>query len=135
VTSVITLNNPDDAIPSQSEDVVLDNDIEIKVFEDGDSTFVKLGDLDINVKEMEDMTRIEMGRHNLEIDDEGNVKFKRNKKEKFDGHWGGFDLGVNGLLDSDNKMDMPEGYEFLDLKNGKVNQCWLLIYSNRISTL
>lgn len=134
-TSVITLNNPDDAVPAQSEEVVLDNELEIKVFEDGDSTFVKLGDLDINVKELEDMTKIEMGRHNLEIDDEGNVKFKRDKKEKYDGHWGGFDLGVNGLLTSDNKMDMPEGYEYLDLKMEKSINVAVNIYEQNFNLI
>lgn len=113
-SSVITLNNPDDAMPAQSEEVV--GDIEVKVFEDGDSTFVKLGNIDVHVNEMDDMTKIGIGGHDLEIDDDGNVKLKRHKKEKFDGHWGGIDLGINGLLDSDNKLDTPEGYEFMDLK-------------------
>ncbi|MGE5317153.1 MAG: GIN domain-containing protein [Chloroflexota bacterium] len=117
-SSVITLNNPDDAMPTQSDDM-LGNDIEIKVFEDGDSTFVKLGDLDVNVKELDDMTKIELGKHELEIDDDGNVKFKKNKKEKFDGHWGGVDLGINGLINADNKMDPPVGYEYLDLRMEK----------------
>lgn len=115
--TVINLNNPDDAVPQQAQDEI--GDIEIKVFEDGDSTLVKLGDLDIKVDELEDMTRIELGRHDLEIDDEGNVKFKRHKKEKFDGHWGGFDIGINGLLDKDNSLNTPDGYEFMDLKMEK----------------
>jgi len=115
--SVITLNNPDDAMPTQSEEVV--GDIEIKVFEDGDSTFVKIGDIDVHVNEMDDMTKIGIGRHDLEIDDEGNVKLKRHKKEKYDGHWGGVDLGINGLLDADNTLNTPEGFEFMDLKMEK----------------
>lgn len=113
----ITLNNPDDAMPKQAEDEV--GDIEIKVFEDGDSTIVKLGELGVHVDELEDMTRIELGRHDLEIDDEGNVKFKKHKKEKFDGHWGGFDIGINGLLDADNSLNTPDGYEFMDLRMEK----------------
>lgn len=131
-TSVINLNNPDDATPKQSDDM-LGNDIEIKVFDDGDSTFVKLGDLDVHVKEMEDMTKIELGKHDLEIDDDGNVKFKKNKKDDFDGHWGGFDLGINGLLNADNKLDAPEGYEFLDLRMEKSINVGLNIYEQNFN--
>ncbi len=51
---------------------------------------------------------------------------KHGKKDKFHGHWNGLDLGVNGFLNLDNKMELPERYEFLDLKmeksiNVKVN--------------
>lgn len=131
-TSVITLNNPDDATPKQTEEF-LDNDIEIKVFDDGDSTFVKLGNLDVQVKELEDLTKIGLGKHELEIDDEGNVKFKRHKKEKFDGHWGGVDLGINGFVNADNKIDAPEGYEFLDLRMEKSINVALNLYEQNFN--
>lgn len=131
-TTTITLNNPDDAMPKQSEDV-LDNDIEIKVFEDGDSTFIKLGDLDVNVKELEDMTKIELGKHDLEIDDDGNVRFKKHKREKYDGHWGGVELGINGLLNADNKLDTPEGYEFLDLRMEKSINVGINLYEQNFN--
>jgi len=133
-SSVINLNNPDDAMPNQSDDI-LSGDVEIKVFEDGDSTLIRLGDYDINVKELEDKTRIEMGNHDLEIDDEGNVKFKKSKKEKFDGHWGGFDLGVNGLLTPESTLDMPEGYEYLDLKMEKSINVALNLYEQNFNLI
>ncbi len=48
------------------------------------------------------------------------------KGNKFNGHWDGFDLGVNGYLNADGNMDMPKGWDFLDLRmeksiNVKVN--------------
>ncbi len=113
--SVINLNNPDNAMPKESDDV-LGNDIEIKVFDDGDSTFVKLKDLQVRVNEGDNSTKIGVGRHDIEIDDDGNIKVKHEKKEKFDGHWGGVDLGVNGLVYSDNSMNPPAAYKFLDQK-------------------
>lgn len=116
-SSVITLNNPDEVMPTQSEEVV--GDIEIKVFENDDSTFIKIGDIDVLINDMDDMTKISIGRRDLEIDDEGNVKLKRHKKEKFDGHWGGVDFGINGLLDKENSLNAPLGYEFMDLKMEK----------------
>ncbi|MGE5383884.1 MAG: GIN domain-containing protein [Omnitrophica WOR_2 bacterium] len=116
-SSVINLNNPDNAVPKESDEDL--GDVEIKVFEDGDSTFIKLGQLNLHVDENGDNTKIGIGQHDLEIDDEGNVKFKKHHKEKFDGHWGGFDIGVNGLLNSDNTLSSPSGYDYMDLKMEK----------------
>ncbi|HLN52536.1 MAG TPA: DUF2807 domain-containing protein [Lentimicrobium sp.] len=111
----ITLNNPDDAMPKESEDV-LGNDIEFKVFDEGDSVFVKLKELEVHVDELDDMTKIGIGRHDIEIDDDGNVKVRHHKKEKYDGHWGGIEIGVNGLVYRDNNMTPPSEYSFLDQK-------------------
>ncbi|MHC1706284.1 MAG: DUF2807 domain-containing protein [Bacteroidales bacterium] len=59
--------------------------------------------------------------------DDGHKDFWSNKKSgKFDGHWAGFDLGVNGYVNKDGNMDLPKEYNFLDLRmeksiNVKVN--------------
>lgn len=86
--------------------------------ESGDSTLINIGDIKVQVIEG-NPTRVTIGKNELEVDDEGNVDFKRNRQDRYDGHWGGFDLGVNGYLNSNNKFDMPEGYEFLDLRMEK----------------
>jgi len=39
----------------------------------------------------------------------------RDRKNKFNGHWSGFDLGVNGYLSPDNDFSLPSSYQFLDL--------------------
>lgn len=120
--SVINLNNPDDAMPTVVEEEGNKEEYDnygIKVFDDGDSTNVKIGKI-INVEVNEDdNTKIDIGNHELEIDDEGNVKFKKNSKEKYDGHWGGVEIGINGLLSSDNSLNMESGYEYLDQKMEK----------------
>lgn len=36
-------------------------------------------------------------------------------KKKFDGNWGGMMLGFNNVLNSNNEMKVPVGYEFLDV--------------------
>ncbi|MFW6019262.1 MAG: GIN domain-containing protein [Bacteroidales bacterium] len=41
------------------------------------------------------------------------------KEEEFDGHWGGFELGFNGFVNADNKMELPQEYEFLKLREEK----------------
>ncbi|GAB1403557.1 hypothetical protein MASR1M74_07350 [Lentimicrobium sp.] len=53
------------------------------------------------------------------MDDDGKVSFKRNRQDKFDGHFGGFEMGVNGYLNSYGEFDMPEDYDFLDLRMEK----------------
>jgi hypothetical protein len=39
--------------------------------------------------------------------------------KKFNGHWDGFELGVNGFLTADNKTTLPKNYEGFDLKMEK----------------
>lgn len=84
----------------------------------GDSTIIRIGGVSVEVKEG-NPTRIKIGGNELEVDDDGNVKYKKNKQTKYNGHWAGFELGVNGYLNNKNKFDMPRGYEFLDLRMEK----------------
>ena len=85
----------------------------------GDSTMVKLGDLDIRVVEGDDSTTVEVGGTRIEISEDGNVAFARERKHRFDGHWGGFYLGINGFMDPDYSLDVPVDYEFLELRMEK----------------
>lgn len=67
----------------------------------------------------------------LVINDEGvKVVNKKSKKDhdihlgkkkdgKFNGHWQGLDLGVNGYLNADGNMDFPKAYNYLDLRMEK----------------
>ncbi len=62
-----------------------------------------------------------IGSYEIIINDE-DVKVKQNKSRKtqrFKGHWDGIELGVNGYLNSDGKMDLPEGYEAMELDYAK----------------
>jgi len=86
--------------------------------EEGDSTLINIGDIQVQVVEG-NPTKVKIGNNELEVDDDGNVDFKRNRKNRFDGHWGGFDIGINGYLNSDMGFGMPEGYDFLDLRYEK----------------
>jgi len=86
--------------------------------ESGDSTLINIGDVSVQVIEG-NPTKVTVGGNELVVDEDGNVKFNRKRKDRFDGHWGGFDMGINGYLNSDNKFDMPQGYDFLDLRMEK----------------
>ena len=88
------------------------------VYENDDSVTVIINDKRIVVV-TDDSVRVNIGQHDLVVTDDG-VKFeKRNDKPKFNGHWAGFGLSVNGLLNQDHMIDYPEGAPYLDLNYNK----------------
>ncbi|MDP2422875.1 MAG: DUF2807 domain-containing protein [Bacteroidales bacterium] len=87
----------------------------LEVTENGDSTRVKIGNIEIEVYEG-DTTTITIGSKKLQIDESGNIKLKKDKQPKFNGHWAGFLMGINGLLTEKGEIDMPAGYEFLNIR-------------------
>lgn len=107
----LQLDNPETVNTDQLEGLVITS-------EAGDSTLVNIGNLKVEVVEG-NPTKVKIGGNELEIDEDGNVGFKRHRNERFDGHWGGFDMGINGYVNKDMKFDMPAGYEFLDLRMEK----------------
>lgn len=100
--------------------VFTSNGVKVKSTRYGDSTMVKVGDIDIEVIDG-DTTRVRVGGSRIQVDDEGNVEFSRERKHRFDGHWGGFDLGVNYFLNADNEMSIPKEYEYLDPQGKSMN--------------
>ncbi len=91
----------------------------VDVNEDPENVNVKVAGLDIKVVEEGDTTKVTVGNHNLIIDDDGNVKYSKCKKNKFNGHWAGVDLGVNGYINESGNLDLPQEYEFLELNQAK----------------
>jgi hypothetical protein len=96
-------------------------DLDVETKTDGDTVRVTIGDNKKIVIISGDSTEISLGNRKLTVDDEGNVKFRRNRKNNFNGHWSGFDLGVNGFLTPDNDFDIPlkDNYNYLDLRMEK----------------
>ncbi|MDY0101969.1 MAG: DUF2807 domain-containing protein [Lentimicrobium sp.] len=108
----ITPENPSNEITQTPKD----QDIST-IYED--STIVRIGDVSVEVHDG-NSTKVTIGGNELEVDDEGNVKFKKSgKKTRYDGHWGGLELGINGYVNNQGEFDMPENYEFLDLRMNK----------------
>ncbi|MDZ7774994.1 MAG: DUF2807 domain-containing protein [Bacteroidales bacterium] len=100
-----------------------------------DSVNVKMGKFNIQVIDDDTMT-IRMGRSSIKIDDEGNVEVRKSEKlQQFEGHWSGFFLGVNGLMDSDQTLNMPTGYEALDLKYEKSIDVQINFYEQNINLI
>lgn len=44
--------------------------------------------------------------------------FKGKRVRNFNGHWAGFDVGLNNFLNANNEMEMPEDGKFMELKTG-----------------
>jgi hypothetical protein len=86
--------------------------------ENDDSVTVILNDKRIVVV-TDDSVRVNIGQRDIVIDDDG-VKIKKHAKNpKFNGHWAGFGLSVNGLLNQDHIIDYPVGAPYLDLNYNK----------------
>ncbi len=88
------------------------------VYDNDDSVTVIINDKKIVVV-TDDSVRVSIGQRDLIVTDDG-VRFeKHNKRPKFNGHWAGFELGVNGLLNKDMVIDYPTNYPFMDLNYAK----------------
>jgi hypothetical protein len=88
------------------------------VSDDNDTVTVIVNDKKIVVI-TDDSVRVNLGQRDYVIDDDGVQIHKHEKKPKFNGHWAGFELGVNGLLNKDMALANPAGYEFLDQNYAK----------------
>lgn len=81
-----------------------------------DSVKVKVGGIKVEVYEGDDSVRVVVGNRELNVDDNGNVRIRRTKKQKFNGHWAGFEMGLNGYLNTDGNQSFPKEYEYMDLR-------------------
>ncbi len=109
-----------------------DNNVRVRSWDSGDTTTVKVGGVVVKVIEG-DSTEVSLGNHNLVVDDRGNVKWRRSRIQKFNGHWGGIDIGINGYVDQNQSLSVPEEYNFLDLKYEKSIDFNLNIYEQNIN--
>jgi hypothetical protein len=90
---------------------------ELEFNELGDSVKVRVGKFDVQIIDS-DSTTIRIGKAKIKIDNDGNVEIDKEKKEdlpKFNGHWAGFGLGVNGYMTPQNSLNIPDDYDFLEL--------------------
>ncbi|UBM61835.1 DUF2807 domain-containing protein [Candidatus Sulfidibacterium hydrothermale] len=83
-----------------------------------DTTRVNVGSIHVEVVDG-DTTKVTLGSHTLVVDDNGNIKWIRTKPVKFNGHWGGVDLGINGYLTPSMNTDFGKEYEYLNLQYEK----------------
>ena len=112
------IGNPETNLVTKTEN--MDKDTSVEWSEPyNDSTKVKIGGLNIEVYEGDDSVKVIVGNRELYVDEDGNVSLSRCKKKKFNGHWAGFDLGLNGYFMPDFKMSFPKETEYMDLRTTK----------------
>ncbi len=114
----ITVAGNPEIITNTNEVYYSENETNVRSWKEGDTTIVKVGGITVEVIDG-DSTKIAIGNSSLIVDECGNVKWKRNRKHKFNGHWAGFEMGVNGYVTSDFKLDVPQEFDFLTLKYEK----------------
>lgn len=119
------------------EDIDIDSldYIDIQTYNNGDSVRVRIGNLEIEVYDG-DQARVKVGSGKLEVDETGKVQFKKEpKRQRFNGHWAGFYLGINGYLTPENKIDLPGEYGFLDLRYEKSINVQLNFYEQNFNLI
>lgn len=77
-----------------------------------DSVEVNVGDKKIVISEKEGSTTVNINSGNKKV-----VSYSKSKTVQ--PHWGGFELGFNQLFSEPFNTDMPSGYSYLELNNGK----------------
>lgn len=126
----LILEKPDLQVKeSESEGVIV-----ISTDEWDEETNVKVGGISVRVKD-DDTVRIIIGNKVLIVDENGHVEFTRSHKKKFNGHWGGFHLGINGYVDPDFSITVPDEYDFLDLKYQKSIDVQLNVYEQNFNLI
>ncbi|HNS16847.1 MAG TPA: DUF2807 domain-containing protein [Bacteroidales bacterium] len=123
------LTNPPDGVqtkPSSKGVVIIRSD------DWDETTEVKVGGISVDVRE-DDTVRITLGDRELVISDDGHVEFIKEEKEKFRGHWGGLHLGINGYVDRDFSIQVPDEYDFLDLRYEKSFNVQLNVYEQNFN--
>jgi hypothetical protein len=119
---VITFDGMDNVksviIEESDNESQADNDESWNVTENDDTLTVIRNDKKIVVI-TDDSVRVNLGQRDYVISDNGVKIEKHDKKPKFNGHWAGFGLSVNGLLNQDQIIDYPTGAAYLDLNYNK----------------
>ena len=132
VAKVSIIGEPTKSITSSGKN---DDDVTYKAYSNNyyDSVKVKVGKIKVEVYEGDDSVRVIVGDRQLTVDDDGNVRFSRCKVPKFNGHWAGFDMGINGYLNTDFNQSFPKEYEYLDLRMTKSIAVYVNFFEQNIS--
>lgn len=127
----------------ESEDVNYDNEIMATDKEDEKTTYgvtydgstarAKFLGIHVHVDEDDETGEVTVGTHKWVYDSDGEVTHKRIRRKKFNGHWGGVGIGINGYVNDKYVYSLPEEYEYLDLLWQKSVNVDLNIYEQNIN--
>lgn len=102
------------------------------ITDDDDTVKIVLNDKRVVVI-TDDTVKVNLGQRDYVITDNGVKIEKHNKAPKFNGHWAGFELSVNGLLNSAGAADYPAGESYLDLNYGRSTGVNINFYEQNIN--
>ena len=108
--NIVTVNEE----PNKTEVSLLNDKINIQDNNFSDTTTIRVGRRNIEIIEGGSKTYVNM----TKTTDSDNSTWRRYKK-KFNGHWSGFELGVNGFYDTNYSMYDDPTDEFMDLNQPK----------------
>ncbi len=99
-----------------------------------DTTRINVGSIHFMVVDG-DTTKVSIGGHTLVVDNNGDVKWRRTKaaKPKFNGHWGGVEIGINGYLTPHFDTQFGKAYDYLNLRYEKSVNVNLNLYEQNIA--
>ncbi len=117
---------------NKSTVVVNDTIRKAEVYTYSDTTTVRVGGLNVEVIDS-DTTKITVGRHMIIVDDDGNVKYEKCKTPRFNGHWGGVELGINGYVTPDFNTNWGAENDYLNLQYEKSLAVNLNLYEQNIA--
>jgi post-segregation antitoxin (ccd killing protein) len=127
------MDNVKSVIIEDETDVSVDiNDGVWNVYEDDDSVTVILNDKRIIIV-TDDSVKINIGQRDYVISDDGVKVQKHHKDPKFNGHWAGFGLSVNGLLNEDHLIDYPKDAQYFDIDYSKSTGVSLNFFEQNIN--
>jgi len=84
-----------------------------------DTTYIHVPGTGVVITESDDSVKVKVGNRVIIINEDGEVRTKRCKEPKFNGHWAGVDIGFNGYVNPDFNMNFPKEYEYMDLRMEK----------------
>ncbi|NOR88357.1 MAG: outer membrane beta-barrel protein [Bacteroidales bacterium] len=99
---------------------------------DGSTARAKFLGINVYVDEDDESGEVRVGTHKWVYSNDGEVTHKRVRLDKFNGHWGGVGLGINGYVNDKFVYDLPEEYEYMDLLWQKSVNVDLNIYEQNI---
>ena len=101
---------------NRTEVGILNNRIYIDDNDDNDTTHIRVGKRNVEIIERDGQTNINVNK-DWSWSNDRDGKRESWKRDGFDGHWAGFELGVNGFYDTD--YSAYGGYEFMELDQPK----------------
>ena len=127
-------------MPEMPEMPVMQNNSDLIFYAspDEDTLNINVAGIKIKVIENKGKTEVSIGDHKIQVNEDGGVnikdliKEKKKKHPKFDGHWAGIDLGVNGYLTPDFNMNYGDN-DYLDLRMSKSIKVGVNLFEQNIS--